>query len=355
MILKPIVLLCPMATLGSAARAATSGSPLLPPAGSVEARGVDSLFSLLLIVSATILAVVLATILIFVLRYRRREDHAMASQASPSCQPCWYALAAVACLFVTVLFVLGEKSYTDLTTSPRHAYEVFVTATDAQWTFEHPNGKIQDDGQLFVPADRPVRFVMTSTDLSYAMKMPDFRLNQALVPGRQSSLWFQAAPGQYLLQGSEYCGPKFGAMQATMTASSENDFQAALDKVAFWLDRYANTELHKAGYRLYANCKSCHTLDGSRLVGPSFQETFRLWGKERTLADGRKAVVDGAYVRKSLLTPGADVVADFKNEMTPFAGQFREREILALIQFIQRLDEVVDEQGNLKNTEEGSP
>ncbi len=346
-------------SVGHASLAAAQEGSFLPPAGSGEAQGVDEVFSLLLIISVILLVIVLGTMLIFVLRYRRRDGQRVVPEAAPgastSCPPCLIAWVVVSILFVTAIFVIGQKSYVQLTTPPQHAYEVYVSASDAKWTFEHPNGKIQDDGQLFVPANRPVQFVMRSTDLSYAMRMPDFRLNQALVPGQESSLWFQAAPGEYMLQGGEYCGPKYDTMQATMIAYPKEDFQDSLDSIQFWLDRYSNDELYKAGLRLYANCKVCHTLNDARLVGPSFQTTSRLWGKEQTLTDGRTVVVNEDYIRKSLLTPGADVVAGFKDEMTPFAGQFREREIVALIQFIKRLDEVVDTEGNPIVTEEESP
>jgi cytochrome c oxidase subunit II len=342
------------ASLGHALPAAAWSGTFLPAAGSDEARGVDQVFSLLLLISTILLVVVLGAIVLFAARYRRRESCEMAPRSPASCHRYLRVWIAISVLFVVAVFIIGEKSYSELNTSPRYAYEVSVAAADSKWAFEHPNGKIQDDGQLFVPANRPVRFVMNTADLSYAMMMPDFRLHQDLVPGHESSLWFQAVPGQYILQGGEYCGPKFDAMHASMTVYPEEEFQASLDTIAFWLDRYSNDDLYKAGYRLYANCKSCHTLNGERLVGPSFQTTHQLWGEGQSLADGRTVVVDEDYIRKSVLTPAADIVAGFKNEMTSFAGQFREREIVALIQFIKRLNEVVDAEGNAIVTEEDS-
>ncbi|HEY1546671.1 MAG TPA: hypothetical protein VGG28_02560, partial [Kofleriaceae bacterium] len=44
-------------------------------------------------------------------------------------------------------------------------------------------------------------------------------------------------------------------------------------------------------------CSSCHTLDGSVRVGPSW---LGLWGTDEKLEDGRVAHVDIAYVRKSI-------------------------------------------------------
>jgi len=339
-----------LTSTASTSLAAGSGSVWLPPVGSDEARGVDSLFTLLLIVSVVLFLIVLGTMFVFIMKYRRQND--AVEMESSMIRPVWLALIVLPVVLVGVIFFISINSYLNLTTSPRFAYEVFVTGEDAAWTFEHDNGKIQDDGQLFVPADQPVRFTMISSDVTYAMVMPDFRLNQEVVPGYESSVWFQAAPGQYTLQGGEYCGPAYSDMNALMTAYPENEFGAALDTIAFWLDKYSNGELHIAGYRLFNHCNSCHTLDGSDRVGPSFRETFTDWGKTRRLADGRSVTIDEEYIRQSLMVPGADVVDRYNDEMTPFAGQFREREILALIAFIKRLDEVVDEQGNVIGTDD---
>src|SRR5687768_8548873 len=53
------------------------------------------------------------------------------------------------------------------------------------------------------------------------------------------------------------------------------------------------------GARLYAikGCVQCHTIDGSRKIGPSFMGS---WGSEIVLADGLTLRFDDAYVRESL-------------------------------------------------------
>jgi cytochrome c oxidase subunit 2 len=123
-------------------------------------------------------------------------------------------------------------------------------------------------------------------------------------------------------------------------------FEDVITQKANWIDDYADEDLARAGLRLYPRCQSCHTLDGSPLQGPSFRETHRLWGQSRVFADGSEAIVDENYVRDSILNPGAQIVMNYANVMPTFQGQLKEREIRALIEFIRKLDEVVDESGN---------
>jgi cytochrome c1 len=55
---------------------------------------------------------------------------------------------------------------------------------------------------------------------------------------------------------------------------------------------------------LELGCTSCHTVDGRRSEGPTWDG---LWGSEVTLADGTVTIADEAYLRRAVLDPAADV------------------------------------------------
>ena len=59
-------------------------------------------------------------------------------------------------------------------------------------------------------------------------------------------------------------------------------------------------------------CASCHSLDGSKLVGPSFKG---LYGRKGKLADGTEYVADDAYIKNSILNPNAEVVQGYAPAM----------------------------------------
>lgn len=94
--------------------------------------------------------------------------------------------------------------------------------------------------------------------------------------------------------------------------------------------------LVEAGRQLATSkgCVGCHSIDGSPGVGPSWKG---LWGHNVELTGGTTVVADEAYIRESILDPGAKVVNGFQNIMPSFQGQLTDDEINALIAYIQSL------------------
>ncbi len=188
---------------------------------------------------------------------------------------------------------------------------------------------------------------MTSQDVLHAMFIPAFRVKQDIVPGRYTYLWFEAKePGLHQFFCAEYCGKDHSNMVGFVKVLSPAAFEREIAEDANWLADWPEEELHRAGLRIYSRCASCHSLDGSRLIGPSFWETHALWGKERTLTGGRKVTVDENYVRDSMIDPQGSIVDTYPNQMPSFQGQLDDLHIRAMYEFIKHLDEVVDENGN---------
>ncbi|HMB98425.1 MAG TPA: c-type cytochrome [Balneolaceae bacterium] len=83
-------------------------------------------------------------------------------------------------------------------------------------------------------------------------------------------------------------------------------------------------------YTQYA-CNTCHSLDGSRLVGPSFQNLF---GNDRPLEDGSVVTADEDYIYESITEPSAKVAEGYPNVMQPY-DYLSESELQSLIEFIK--------------------
>ena len=83
-------------------------------------------------------------------------------------------------------------------------------------------------------------------------------------------------------------------------------------------------------------CAGCHSVDGTTIVGPSWQG---LYGKTETFEGGSTAVVDEAYLRESIINPGAKVVAGFPNGVMPqdFGQKLSDEQIADLIAYILSL------------------
>jgi len=121
-----------------------------------------------------------------------------------------------------------------------------------------------------------------------------------------------------------------------------DEFEVVIEEAARWIDEVPDEKLYLAGTQFFNQCASCHTLDGSKLIAPSFKETYELLttGGTRTLADGSRVTVDEAYLRNSIVDPLSQIVDTYPSSMPPGIGtQLGDRKVEAMVQFIMRLDE----------------
>ncbi len=81
-------------------------------------------------------------------------------------------------------------------------------------------------------------------------------------------------------------------------------------------------------------CMKCHSVDGSRHIGPTWVD---LYLRREKLKDGRTVVADEAYLTRSMMDPGADVVAGYQNVMPTFQGRLTPPEAAAIVEYIKSL------------------
>jgi cytochrome c oxidase subunit 2 len=89
-----------------------------------------------------------------------------------------------------------------------------------------------------------------------------------------------------------------------------------------------------AGQRLAAQkgCAGCHTPNGRPSIGPTWKGIF---GSTVTLKDGSTAVVDQAYVERSIREPSAQIVDGFSVPMPRIA--LSDDEVVTLVEYIRSL------------------
>ena len=85
-------------------------------------------------------------------------------------------------------------------------------------------------------------------------------------------------------------------------------------------------------YRMHA-CNTCHSLDGSRMIGPTFKG---LYGKVVELNGGTSQTADEQYLRESILDPPKKIVKNFPNLMGSYHLLLNEEEVNKIIDFIKR-------------------
>ncbi|MEZ4431675.1 MAG: cytochrome c oxidase subunit II [bacterium] len=298
---------------------------LLPPEASVWAADHDTVFLGVLLVTGFFFLLVAIPLSIALVRGRRaRPEPAPSARTQRRFEVAWTALPIIVGL---ALFAWGADRYLALGRPPADATPIMVVGKRWMWRFYHPGGRAEIN-DLHVPAGRPVRLVMTSDDVIHSLYLPAFRHKQDVLPGRYTSMWFEAtAPGDYLLLCSEYCGTEHADMMGRLIVMPPEDYDR-------WAQGAADqTSTVERGARLYAKhgCATCHA-PGAAVAAPPLEG---IWQQPVELEGGRTTLADEDYLRRSLLTPAADVVAGHAPLMPSYQGRLSEDDIIALIALIR--------------------
>ena len=349
-LLSPIFLL--LAQTGS-----TGGGFWFPESASTVAPDVDRVFDWITNICIFFFVLIVGAMLWFMFKYRRR-GHVPSMESPTHNMPLEITWTAIPMILVILIFYIGLKGYVNITTPPENAYEIEAVGQQWYWSFNYPNGAT--DTTLHVPVGRPVKINLRANDVLHALFIPAFRVKMDAVPGRHTELWFEATrEGKFALYCAEYCGTQHSQMVGTVIVYNQFAFEAKIDELANWLGKVPEENLHKAGVILYNRCTSCHTVDGSPLIGPSFKETHELFksGGTRKLAGGSAVTVNEDYLRNSIRKPYDQIAARPDGDAYPssmpanMADQLGSPGVEAVIQMIMRLDELVDDEWKLKKVE----
>ncbi|MBI4510427.1 MAG: cytochrome c oxidase subunit II [Deltaproteobacteria bacterium] len=301
----------------------------LPKQASTLAKDIDAGWDAAMLVSIIFFVLVVGLAAYFLVRYKRRSASDVTSEVdhSTKLELTW---SVIPLGIVIALFFIGLKGYVNAAVAPAEAYEINVTAAQWSWSFSYPNGTISDE--LHVPKGRPVRLIMSSTDVVHSFYIPEFRVKSDIIPGQYTTVWFEATEAkETTLFCTEYCGKAHSNMLAKVVIDEEEKFNE-------WVESGGGTkevspaELGKSLHE--SRCAPCHTIDGTRTIGPSFKGLF---GREEALADGSKVMVDENYLRESILEPTKKVVQGYPAAMPTFSGMLTDKQIDALIAFIKTL------------------
>ena len=155
-----------------------------------------------------------------------------------------------------------------------------------------------------------------------------------VLPNRYTELWFTATePGAQQVFCTEYCGKGHSDMLARIYVDTAEQYETFLREGD---EQTRKMPLKDLGKLVYENkgCATCHSLDGTKGQGPSWKG---VWGATHKAADGKEYKVDENYIRNSILNPQAVVVQGYEPIMPTFQGLLREREILAVIEYMKTL------------------
>jgi cytochrome c oxidase subunit 2 len=290
---------------------------------------------------------VFATALFFFVRYRRRSDTDVTPHVAPRAIHEVLFIGVPLTLFL-LWFAIGFPQYVTLQTPPKGAMDVYVQGKKWMWKFAYPGGPSAVD-TLRVPAGRPVRLLITSRDVIHSFFVPALRVKQDALPGRYTQTWFNAdRPGRYEIFCAEFCGIGHSAMLGEVVVMPPEEFDGWVADQRKGLARaqdsapsrgepvMAASNVVEEGRKVAVEqgCLKCHSVDGSPHIGPTW---LNLYLRNEKLKDGRTVVADEGYLTKSMMDPGADIVAGYQNVMPTFQGKLAPPEAAAVVEYIKSL------------------
>lgn len=293
-------------------------------------QGVDLTFIIILGISVFFLVGITAVMIYFVIKYHRtRNPKATNIEGNTKLEILWTVIPLI---LVLIMFYYGWIGYRPMRQVPEGAIPVKAIGQMWSWMFEYPNGK--KSSELIVPINKPVKLDLFSRDVLHSLYIPAFRIKEDVVPGKNNYMWFTAQrEGEYDIFCAEYCGDRHSYMLSKVRVLPEAEYEKWLTTSDIPAGEHPGLTLLKQN-----GCVVCHSLDGVKIVGPSFKG---IYGHEVEVITGgqeRKVVVDDAYILSSIYDPNADVVKGFNpGLMISYKQQIPEEDVKKIIEFIKEL------------------
>jgi cytochrome c oxidase subunit II len=308
---------------------------LLPVAAAVQAGPIDRMINMQLWLISFLfsLIVVFTGYSVVVFRQRKGEKEEGAYfKGSTSLEVVWTLLPLLA---VIVLSFLGAQALGEVRQVDANAMDINVISFQWGWIYEYPDYDIQSN-VLYMPVNRQARLLLTSRDVIHSFWVPEFRVKQDALPGANLVKELRITPnriGEYTNRCAELCGGAHAYMNSPVRVVSQADFDA-------WVNEQtgaADLPPEERGRRISegTGCLACHSLDGTRLAGPTW---LNLYGAEIELTDGRRVIATDEYLYTAIVDPNVEIHAGFPPVMpTNYQDTLSEQQIWDIIEFIRTL------------------
>jgi cytochrome c oxidase subunit 2 len=210
----------------------------LPENVSTYGHEIDSLFYLIYYITAATFVLVTVLMVVFLIMYRDRGGRrATYSHGNTTLEIIWTIIPAA------ILIVLAFMSASSWAKIKRHVpptdFEVRVVAKQFNWEISYPgpDGKlgteddVKFDNDMHVPVNKPIRLVMTATDVIHSFFIPHMRFKQDVVPGREIVGWFESTKtGKYELPCAELCGFGHSGMKGWLFVHTPEEYKKWADE-----------------------------------------------------------------------------------------------------------------------------
>ena len=242
------------------------------------------------------------------------------------------SLGRVLFLSVIMLGACRPSPAARTTDAPADAIQVQVTSRRGTWSAVYPSQQKECDRRLVIPAGRPLAVTVSGSHGTQRMCVQGLELDREVSADAPVSFWVELTePERHPLGVGCSAGPD--SLEGSFQVVETSDWEA-------WLRSGDCAPLDPAaadyGERLFVRlgCSSCHSVDGSRGVGPPVDGIL---GRKETLVDGSTVVVDETYIRDAILRPSAQVVRGYAPTMPDIGESLAPVELDALVRHLMSL------------------
>jgi len=283
---------------------------------------VDSTFIFIMVFCFLLFALIIFFTIFFAVRYRRSRNPTPSDIGGHGIIEAAFIAASV--VLALAMFVYGLTGYKFLRNAPADSLQVQVTARQWSWLFTYDTGKKSTD--LVVPQGSNIELTMQSPDVIHGFFVPDYRIKSDVVPGMKTYVWFKAEKlGTSDILCTQYCGVQHSQMLASVYVVAPDDYKKWLAGEEVDIPGLTSEAQSASSDKALADngCLGCHSMDGRKLVGPTFKGLFGSTAKVSTAGKQRAITVDLAYLERSISDPSADIVAGYKDQMphTAYTGE----------------------------------
>jgi cytochrome c oxidase subunit 2 len=242
---------------------------LLPIAASDDAQDVDGLFNFMMTIATGLFLLVEGVLVYSVIKFRRRKGDTTDGPPMEGNIPLEIVWTAIPTVIVFILSIYSFEVYNSmggldpmasmdhgshkmahhqsnggdlialdpngkvavgLGVSPNkgqgdNRLKINVNGIQYAWVFTYADSGIVS-GEIHVPVNRPVELNIAAGDVLHAFWLPEFRIKQDAIPGRETKLVFTPTKiGKYPVICAELCGAYHGGMKTQLYVDSEADYQ----------------------------------------------------------------------------------------------------------------------------------
>lgn len=313
-----------------------------PVAASAQAKPIDTLWDVLLIVSVPIFVLVQTIVLFSVWKFRMRPGEEMLDgppiHGNTRLEVIWTAVPAI------ILVGLCTYAYlvlTDIEQAKANTFRVRVVGEQFAWTFYYANGAGREvaSPQLYLPVNQPVEFTIQSKDVLHDFWVPAFRIKKDAVPGINTSYRVTTTRiGDYPIVCAELCGLGHAVMRSDAHVLPRSAFNQWLQRLRSGRQPGAGGGAAPAtsggaavsGKQVFekAGCTGCHTLadaGSTGTTGPNLDKGLK--GKPP------------AFIKQSIVDPNAVITNGYSAGIMPqnFKSTLPPAQLNALVSYLAKV------------------